>query len=89
MYNDNEKVQCMHMKCVCNNFFFILQAKRRILLTGTPLQNNLLELMSLLIFLMPSIFAGKQNELKFLFSKNLVSTSILKFLIKLEYIMIN
>lgn len=47
-----------------------INARHRILLTGTPLQNNLLELMSLLIFVMPSIFAGKQNDLKSLFSKN-------------------
>ncbi|XP_034946491.1 SWI/SNF-related matrix-associated actin-dependent regulator of chromatin subfamily A containing DEAD/H box 1 homolog [Chelonus insularis] len=46
-----------------------INAKHRILLTGTPLQNNLLELMSLLIFVMPSLFAGKQNDLKSLFSK--------------------
>lgn len=51
----------------------ILQAKHRILLTGTPLQNNVLELMSLLIFVMPSLFAGKQADLKSLFSKNPVS----------------
>ncbi|KAH0561494.1 SWI/SNF-related matrix-associated actin-dependent regulator of chromatin subfamily A containing DEAD/H box 1 homolog [Cotesia glomerata] len=47
-----------------------INAKHRILLTGTPLQNNLLELMSLLMFVMPSLFAGKQNDLKSLFSKN-------------------
>ncbi|KYN07495.1 PREDICTED: SWI/SNF-related matrix-associated actin-dependent regulator of chromatin subfamily A containing DEAD/H box 1 homolog [Cyphomyrmex costatus] len=47
-----------------------INANRRILLTGTPLQNNLLELMSLLIFVMPSLFAGKQADLKSLFSKN-------------------
>lgn len=46
-----------------------IHAKHRILLTGTPLQNNLLELMSLLMFVMPSMFAGKQNDLKSLFSK--------------------
>ncbi|XP_067206357.1 SWI/SNF-related matrix-associated actin-dependent regulator of chromatin subfamily A containing DEAD/H box 1 homolog isoform X2 [Linepithema humile] len=46
-----------------------INAKHRILLTGTPLQNNLLELMSLLIFVMPSLFAGKQTSLKNLFSK--------------------
>jgi len=50
-----------------------LKAKHRILLTGTPLQNNLLELISLLIFVMPSLFAGKQADLKSLFSKNPVS----------------
>lgn len=47
-----------------------INAKHRILLTGTPLQNNVLELMSLLIFVMPSLFAGKQADLKSLFSKN-------------------
>ncbi len=33
-----------------------LQSKRRLLLTGTPLQNNLMELWSLMHFLMPKIF---------------------------------
>eukprot|EP00730_Choanoeca_flexa_P004370 TRINITY_DN11674_c5_g1_i3.p1 TRINITY_DN11674_c5_g1~~TRINITY_DN11674_c5_g1_i3.p1 ORF type:complete len:886 (+),score=279.81 TRINITY_DN11674_c5_g1_i3:78-2735(+) len=33
-----------------------LRAERRVLLTGTPLQNNLMELMSLLTFVMPSLF---------------------------------
>lgn len=47
-----------------------INAKHRVLLTGTPLQNNLLELISLLIFVMPSLFAGKQADLKSLFSKN-------------------
>ncbi|XP_076250237.1 SWI/SNF-related, matrix-associated actin-dependent regulator of chromatin, subfamily a, containing DEAD/H box 1 [Rhynchophorus ferrugineus] len=47
-----------------------INAKHRILLTGTPLQNNLLELMSLLIFVMPKIFAEKTDDLKNLFQKN-------------------
>ncbi|XP_043253834.1 SWI/SNF-related matrix-associated actin-dependent regulator of chromatin subfamily A containing DEAD/H box 1 homolog [Colletes gigas] len=47
-----------------------VNAKYRILLTGTPLQNNLLELMSLLTFVMPSLFASKQADLKSLFAKN-------------------
>jgi SNF2 family DNA or RNA helicase len=34
------------------------RAKRRLLLTGTPLQNNLMELWSLLHFLMPHIFTS-------------------------------
>ena len=34
------------------------QIQRRILLTGTPLQNNLIELISLLAFVMPDLFAG-------------------------------
>lgn len=46
-----------------------IDAKRKILLTGTPLQNNLLELMSLLSFLMPNLFHGKAEDLKALFTK--------------------
>ena len=34
------------------------QIQRRVLLTGTPLQNNLVELISLLAFVMPDLFAG-------------------------------
>lgn len=45
-----------------------IQAERRLLLTGTPLQNNLLELMSLLCFVMPEIFSGKTEHLKKMFS---------------------
>lgn len=68
----------MHIYKYENHFFvtksqLLLKAKHRILLTGTPLQNNLLELMSLLIFVMPSLFAGKQADIKSLFSKNSVS----------------
>ncbi|KAK3091472.1 hypothetical protein FSP39_020046 [Pinctada imbricata] len=45
-----------------------INAERRLLLTGTPLQNNLLELMSLLSFVMPDIFMGKTDQLKRMFS---------------------
>ncbi|GAB1607804.1 SWI/SNF-related matrix-associated actin-dependent regulator of chromatin subfamily A containing DEAD/H box 1-like [Argonauta hians] len=41
-----------------------IQAERRLLLTGTPLQNNLLELISLLCFVMPDMFVGKTEQLK-------------------------
>ncbi|XP_064629638.1 SWI/SNF-related matrix-associated actin-dependent regulator of chromatin subfamily A containing DEAD/H box 1B-like [Lineus longissimus] len=41
-----------------------IRAKRRLLLTGTPLQNNLVELMSLLAFVMPEMFEGKGDLLK-------------------------
>lgn len=44
-----------------------IQAKFRLLLTGTPLQNNLTELISLLGFILPEEFAGKQEELKLIF----------------------
>ncbi|XP_005104693.1 SWI/SNF-related matrix-associated actin-dependent regulator of chromatin subfamily A containing DEAD/H box 1A isoform X2 [Aplysia californica] len=45
-----------------------IAADRRLLLTGTPLQNNLLELMSLLCFVMPEIFQGKTEHLKKVFA---------------------
>ncbi|XP_013416751.1 SWI/SNF-related matrix-associated actin-dependent regulator of chromatin subfamily A containing DEAD/H box 1 [Lingula anatina] len=45
-----------------------VSASRRLLLTGTPLQNNLVELMSLLCFVMPEIFVGKTEQLKRIFS---------------------
>jgi hypothetical protein len=56
-----------------NIVFLCTQAQHRILLTGTPLQNNLIELMSLLIFVMPHMFEGKKDILKSLFSKCPVS----------------
>lgn len=56
-----------------------INAERRILLTGTPLQNNLLELMSLLCFVMPSLFAGTAEDIKSLFQKTTVS-DILSFI---------
>lgn len=47
-----------------------INTERRLLLTGTPLQNNLLELMSLLCFVMPSIFANNTDDIKNLFQKS-------------------
>ena len=60
---------------------FVIQARRRLLLTGTPLQNNLIELMSLLVFLMPDLFVDKTDILKRIFTsfsvrKNSISVSI-------------
>lgn len=46
-----------------------INAQNRLLLTGTPLQNNLLELMSLLCFVMPSMFAERTDDIKNLFQK--------------------
>ena len=46
------------------NIIVCLQAECRILLTGTPLQNNLVELMSILVFVMPKLFEGRKDELK-------------------------
>lgn len=55
-----------------------INAERRILLTGTPLQNNLLELMSLLCFVMPSLFRGKTEDIKALFTKVRISIMLIK-----------
>ncbi|KAK4757931.1 hypothetical protein SAY87_019232 [Trapa incisa] len=43
-------------------------AKQRLMLTGTPLQNDLHELWSLLEFMMPDIFASEGEDLKKLLS---------------------
>lgn len=45
-----------------------ISAKRKILLTGTPLQNNLVELMSLLTFVMPNMFGKKADQIRLMFS---------------------
>jgi len=45
-----------------------IKSKRRILMTGTPLQNNLVELMSLLVFTMPRMFMSKISHVEALFS---------------------
>lgn len=47
-------------------------AQRRLLLTGTPLQNNLMELWSLMHFLMPHIFRSRK-EFSYWFSNPLAS----------------
>lgn len=48
-----------------------IQSNFRLLLTGTPLQNNLKELISLLGFLMPTMFREKANELRSIFTHNI------------------
>lgn len=47
----------------------------RLLLTGTPLQNNLQELVSLLIFIMPETFAAYEEEVRSIFKIRLNSPS--------------
>lgn len=46
-----------------------IQGNFRLLLTGTPLQNNLKELMSLLEFIMPSLFESKKEFLASIFKQ--------------------
>lgn len=46
-----------------------LKARFRLLLTGTPLQNNLKELVSLLAFMLPNLFNEKRDDLQGLFSQ--------------------
>ncbi|ODV98350.1 hypothetical protein PACTADRAFT_83641 [Pachysolen tannophilus NRRL Y-2460] len=47
----------------------------RLLLTGTPLQNNLKELISLLAFIMPDLFKEKKDDLKTLFDQQRITDS--------------
>ncbi|KAM6944290.1 SWI/SNF-related matrix-associated actin-dependent regulator of chromatin subfamily A containing DEAD/H box 1A isoform 2-T2 [Lycodopsis pacificus] len=47
-----------------------INAEHRLLLTGTPVQNNLLQLMSLLNFIMPSMFSSSTTQLSKMFSMN-------------------
>lgn len=44
-----------------------IPAQFRLLLTGTPLQNNLQELASLLAFIMPDLFAERHEDLAYIF----------------------
>ncbi|EGD99397.1 SNF2 family helicase/ATPase [Trichophyton tonsurans CBS 112818] len=44
-----------------------IPAQFRLLLTGTPLQNNLQELASLLGFILPSVFRERKDDLEYIF----------------------
>ncbi|ODV83607.1 hypothetical protein CANARDRAFT_202705 [[Candida] arabinofermentans NRRL YB-2248] len=46
-----------------------IKANFRLLLTGTPLQNNLRELISLLTFILPKVFNEKKEDLQELFDQ--------------------
>ena len=45
-----------------------IKTQHRLLLTGTPLQNNLQELLSLLIFIMPRLFQDREDDLRRVFT---------------------
>lgn len=51
-----------------------IPAQFRLLLTGTPLQNNLRELASLLGFILPSVFREHRKDLEFIFSHKAKTT---------------
>ncbi|KAF7548570.1 hypothetical protein G7046_g8621 [Stylonectria norvegica] len=46
-----------------------IPASWKMLLTGTPIQNNLLEMISLLNFINPSMFNGCMSQIQFVFSQ--------------------
>lgn len=51
-----------------------IPARFRLLLTGTPLQNNLSELASLLGFILPSVFRQHSEDLEYIFSHKAKTT---------------
>lgn len=51
-----------------------LRANFRLLLTGTPLQNNLKELVSLLAFMLPHLFEEKKEDLQSIFNQKVKTT---------------
>lgn len=51
-----------------------IPAQFRLLLTGTPLQNNLQELIALLAFIMPDIFVNQQEDLLAIFKHKAKTT---------------
>ncbi|KAM6965442.1 SWI/SNF-related matrix-associated actin-dependent regulator of chromatin subfamily A containing DEAD/H box 1A-like [Aplochiton taeniatus] len=57
-----------NMNSVRYRHLMAINAEHRLLLTGTPLQNNLLELMSLLNFIMPSMFSSSTTQIAKMFS---------------------
>ncbi|NXL44539.1 SMRCD regulator, partial [Podilymbus podiceps] len=57
-----------NMSSVRYQHLMTINARNRLLLTGTPVQNNLLELMSLLNFVMPHMFSSRTCEIRRMFT---------------------
>ncbi|KAJ1944037.1 DNA-dependent ATPase fun30, partial [Linderina pennispora] len=59
----------MVKNCMSSRYKWLMQIRAdfRLLLTGTPLQNNLQELVSLLTFILPSVFSDSQEMLRHAF----------------------
>ena len=51
-----------------------IPAKFRLLLTGTPLQNNLRELAALLGFILPNVFSERKEDLEYIFKHRAKTT---------------
>lgn len=51
-----------------------LKSRNRLMLTGTPIQNNLLELMTLLLFTMPNMFGSKRSHIESFFRDKKIET---------------
>ena len=51
-----------------------IRARFRLLLTGTPLQNNLQELASLLGFILPNVFQERKEDLQYIFANKAKTT---------------
>ena len=60
--SDNEFSPCCTVVCMFLGFLFQFNIEHRVLLTGTPVQNDLKELYSLLCFVAPNIFKEKYGE---------------------------
>ena len=56
------------------NMLMRIPAQFRLLLTGTPLQNNLQELVSILAFIMPSMFEDCNEDLEYIFKHRAKTT---------------
>ncbi|PIA14523.1 hypothetical protein COEREDRAFT_82664 [Coemansia reversa NRRL 1564] len=67
----------MVKNCMSSRYKWLMQirARFRLLLTGTPLQNNLQELVSLLTFIMPQVFAQSLPALTHAFKSKAPSAS--------------
>jgi SWI/SNF-related matrix-associated actin-dependent regulator 1 of chromatin subfamily A len=68
-----------NMKSARFNNLISLKSKNRLMLTGTPIQNNLLELMTLLLFTMPNMFGSKRTHIESFFRDKKIETDTTGF----------
>ncbi|KAI8376297.1 SNF2 family N-terminal domain-containing protein [Radiomyces spectabilis] len=67
----------MIKNCTSSRYTHLMSLRTpfRLLLTGTPLQNNLQELVSLLTFIMPDMFLGNEEEIRKIFKIKAMATT--------------